>query len=388
MRAEEIMDALNRLDEDLLAEADRLRRPAGYGAERSRRRFRPAGLIAAAAALILLGGFALAAYVRWRMPAEGETYTGEIYIPHHTGTYPLPDEEALSGEAEALTDQWFIAQAVTVLQTVGKEDARAESLTVTRQTNQLWSREEAVVTFTDGEGRTTEAKFDARSGYLIGVTAFDKEVPEEGTPMAEAEALAIARGYYDALPYAEGYTYDYVEKYDDHAWSFHFDRPFTLTLWGEEVAVCSDYEQVRIVIDPCTGAFQMSNCFYVPLLDDHAPEDVPLTREEAVAAVGRSGILPGGPADYAVSGEIAVCLPRPEAVGWWLGEAEVEETAPEAGTAIEETPEPGGVRYYGLTRLGWALTFRQQPEGALFETIYYVAVDLYTGEILAIDMAG
>ena len=129
-------------------------------------------------------------------------------------------------------------------------------------------------------------------------------------------------------------------------------------------------------------------------LQDHADalkeRGVPIldAREEAVAAVGRSGILPGGPADYAVSGEIAVCLPRPEAVGWWLGEAEVEETAPEAGTAIEETPEPGGVRYYGLTRLGWALTFRQQPEGALFETIYYVAVDLYTGEILAIDMAG
>ena len=29
------------------------------------------------------------------------------------------------------------------------------------------------------------------------------------------------------------------------------------------------------------------------------------------------------------TGEIAVCLPRPEAVGWWLGEAEVEETAPQ-----------------------------------------------------------
>ena len=384
MRAEEIMDALNRLDEDLLAEADRLRRPDGYGAERSRRRFRPAGLIAAAAALILLGGFALAAYVRWRMPAEGETYTGEIYIPHRSETYPLPDEEALSGEAEALTDRWFIAQAVTVLQTVGKEDARAESLTVTRQTNQLWSREEAVVTFTDGEGRATETKFDAQSGYLIGVTAFDKEVPAAGTPMAEAEALAIAQEYYDALPYAAGYTCDYVEKYDDHAWSFHFDRPFALRLWGEEVTVRSDYEQVRIVIDPCTGAFQMSNCFYVPLLDDHGPEDAPLTKEEALAAAAEAGIPPE--AAELLSAEIAVCLPAPGQVSRWLGTEDDGDSAGE-DTALAEAA-PGGERYYGLTRLGWVLTYETRPPEGWFSTQYRVAVDLYTGDILSVDSTG
>ena len=107
-----------------------------------------------------------------------------------------------------------------------------------------------------------------------------------------------------------------------------------------------------------------------------------------MAAVERSGILSGDPAAYAVSGEIAVCLPRPEAVGWWLGETAVEDTSPAADTAVAQPSEPGGERYYGLTRLGWALTFRQTPEDAPFETIYYVAVDLYTGEILAIDMAG
>ena len=366
-----MMDALGLLDEELLTEAETLgRRDAHY--RPARRKIRWVLAAALAAAVVLLCGAAYAAITRWHMPESGETYTGDMIETHDVQKYPVPDGETLP-EGEILSDQWFIAQAVTVLGAVNKEDPDAAALTVVRQTNQLWSREEAVVTFTDGEGRTTEAKFDARSGYLIGVTAFDKEVPEEGTPMAEAEALAIARGYYDTLPYAEGYTYDYVEKYDDHAWSFHFDRPFTLTLWGEEVAVCSDYEQVRIVIDPCTGAFQMSNCFYVPLLDDHAPEDVPLTREEAVAAVGRSGILSGDPAAYAVSGEIAVCLPRPGAVARWTGEAEY--------TGEDD-------RYYGLTRLGWALTFRQTPEDSPFETIYYVAVDLYTGEILAIDMAG
>lgn len=366
MKAENLMDAMGLLDETLLAEAEATGRTA--------RRRRPARrwVLAAAAAAALLCGAVYAAYVRWHMPETGETYQGDMIETQDVQRYPLPGG-AGETEGEPLSDRWFIAQTVAVLSAVNKEDPDADALTVTRQTNQLWSREETVVTFTDGAGRTSEAKFDAQSGCLIGVTAFDKEVPDSGTPMGEAEALAAAQGYYDALPYARGYTYDYVEKYDDHAWSFSFSKPLTLTLWGEEMTVCSDYEQVRIVLDPCTGAFQLSNCFYVPLLDDHAPEDAPLTRAEALAAVGRSGVLPGDPAAYEVSGDIAVCLPRPESVAWHLGE----------DTAVGENH-----RYYGLTRLGWALTFRQTPEDSLFETIYYVAVDLYTGEILAVDMAG
>lgn len=385
MKAEHLMDAMGLLDETLLTEAEILGRK-GAGSQRPWRHIRRWALAAViAAALALLCGFAYAAYVRWRMPKGGETYTGDMIQTHDVQSYPLPGGEEKE-EAEPLSDQWFITQAVTVLDAVNKEDPDAAALTVTRQTNQLWSREEAVVTFADREGHTADAKFDAESGYLIGVTAFDKEVSSEGVPMPEAEALAIAQEYYDALPYARGYTYDYVEKYDDHAWSFSFDRPISLTLWGEEVTLCSDYEQVRIVIDPCAGTFQLSNCFYVPLLDDHTPEDEPLTRETAIAAVEQAEILPGGPEAYTVNGEIGICLPRPETVAWWLGGAEA--AAPAADTSVAETAEPSGDRYYGLTRLGWVLTFRQEPGDSLFETLYLVCVDLYTGEILSVDMAG
>lgn len=371
MKAEHVMDAMGLLDEKLLAEAEELRRK-GTVSRRPRRRLRRWALAAViAAALVLLCGFAYAAYIRWRMPEGGETYTGDMIQTHDVQSYPVPDREE-APEEEPLTDRWFIARAVTVLGAVNKEEPEAAALTVTRQTNQLWNREEAVVTFADGEGHTSEAKFDAESGYLIGVTAFDKEVSSEGTPMPEAEALAIAQGYYDALPYARGYTYDYVEKYDDHAWSFSFDRPISLTLWGEKFTLYSDYEQVRIVIDPCTGSFQLSNCFYVPLLDDHATEEEPLTREAAVAAVEAAGILSGGTAAYNVTGEVGICLPQPESVAWQQGEVSVGEN----------------YRYYGLTRLGWALTFRQTPENSPFETLYLVCVDLYTGEILSVDMAG
>lgn len=387
MRAEHLMDAMGLVDENLLAEAETLGGKGTVSQKPSRRLRRWALAAVIAAALALLCGFAYAAYVRWRMPKDGETYTGDMIQTHDVQSYPVPDGTDLP-KGELLTDQWFIAQTVTVLGAVNKEEPEATALTVTRQTNQLWNREEALVTFIDGEGHTSEARFDAESGYLIGVTAFDKEVSSEGTPMSEAEALAIAQEYYDALPYARGYTYDYVEKYDDHAWSFSFDKPITLTLWGEEVTVCSDYEQVRIVIDPCTGAFQLSNCFYVPLLDDHAPEDVPLTQEAAIDAVEQAGILPGGAEAYTAIGEVGICLPRPGAVDRWLGWAESDPASLAADTSVTETAEPGGDRYYGLTRLGWALTFRQTPEDSPFETLYLVCVDLYTGEILSVDMAG
>ena len=52
--------------------------------------------------------------------------------------------------------------------------------------------------------------------------------------MDEADALAIAQGYYDALPYAEGYVFHRVEKFDGESWMYCFDRPIDVTLWGQK----------------------------------------------------------------------------------------------------------------------------------------------------------
>lgn len=374
----ELSDAFGRLSDDLLEETDRARQSGGEMPGPGPRRLgRTALVFLAAASLMVLG--AVSAYSRWHMPSEGDTYRGEMIETTQVTHYPVPSGSMDPEGEEPLSDEWFISQAATVLAAVNKEETEASQLTLTRQIHQMWDREEVVVTFADGgHGDVT---FDARSGYLIHVTAFDREVPEEGTPMAEEDALAVARSWYDALPYARGYEFQYVEKFDDHAWMFEFGKPIQVELWGEELTLLSAYEQVRITIDPCTGTFQLSNCFYVPLLDDHGPGEEPITQEEALAIV-----MEASPnlKDYElVSAQVAVCLPRP---GWPLPSEEEPEGTNAPDTTESTTVDPSdmvNLRYYPLTRLGWDFVFEYQPEDSPFASGVHVCVDLYTGEVLS-----
>lgn len=380
----QLSDAFGRLSDDILEETDRSRRPAGEKPDHSPRQLgRTALVLLAAATLLALGAFgAVTTYSRWHMPTEGETYHGNIIETTQVTHYPVPSESMDPEGEEPLTDQWFMAQAAAVLTAVNKEDTQASQLKLTRQTNQRWSREEVVVSYLDGlQGDVT---FDAQSGYLIHVTAWDRELPQNGTPMSDADALAVAQGYYDALPYAGGYEFQYVEKFDDNAWMFEFGRPIQVELWGEAMTLLSAYEQVRIIIDPCVGTFQGSNCFYVPLLDDHGPEDQPLTQEEALDILFE--ISPNLKDYDLVSAKVAVCLPEP---GWLIpqaarGEAQSPDQTETTGT--QETEDWMNLRAYHLTRLGWAFTLKHQPEGSPFEGGVQVCVDLYTGEILSWDI--
>lgn len=380
----ELSDALGRLSDDILEETDRSRRPAGEEPRRSPRQLgRTALVLLAAAALLTLGVLgAVTTYSRWHMPAQGETYHGSIIETTQVTHYPAPTESMDPEEKEPLTDQWFMAQAAAVLTAVNKEDTQASQLSLVRQINQRWDREEVVVSYVDGlQGDVT---FDAQSGYLIHVTAWDRGIPQNGTPMADADALAVAQGYYDALPYARGYEFQYVEKFDDNAWMFEFGKPIEVELWGESMTLLSAYEQVRIIIDPCVGTFQSSNCFYVPLLDDHAPEDQPLTREEALAVVLERS--PGLEEYDLISAQVAVCHPAP---GWLIPPAAGEEPQSPDQTETTEISDTGdwmNLRAYPLTRLGWTLVFEDQPEGSPFVSGVRACVDLYTGEILSWDI--
>lgn len=379
-----LSDAFGRLSEDILEETDRSRHPAGEESSHSPRQLgRTALALLAAAALLTLGVLgAVTTYSRWHMPTEGETYHGEMVETTQVTHYPVPSESMDPEEEEPLSDEWFMAQAAAVLTAVNKEDTEASQLKLTRQTNQMWSREEVVISYLDGlRGDVT---FDAQSGYLIHVTAWDRELPQNGTPMSDADALAIAQSYYDALPYARGYEFQYVEKFDDNAWMFEFGKPIEVELWGEVTTLLSAYEQVRITIDPCVGTFQGSNCFYVPLLDDHAPEDQPLTQEEALATLFE--IYPDLKDYELVSAKLAVCLPRPG----WIPSATGGETRDADKTETVETGEIEDIlnlRAYPLTRLGWSFTLEHQPEDSPFKSGVRVCVDLYTGEILSWDIS-
>lgn len=381
MRREDISDALNLLDNDIIEETNKIRMHnkraeiRSMHTHKSSRRMSRILIIAAVIAVMLtISGFAV--YTYWHMPDKGETYTGDNIQTHDVNSYPVPEQtennttdttEPPDTEHSALSDEWFIDKAIYVLNTVNKLDIDASQLTVTRQTNQQWNREEVLVSFSDTENRTSDAKFEAESGCLIKVTAFDKEITGD-TPMSDSDALAIAQNYYDILPYAKGYSFDYVEKVDDHGWMYHFDKPMQVILWGESQTIYSDYEQVRIVIDPCSGTFQLSNCFYVPLLDDHSSETEPIKQEEAITIVEAQQILTYDISNYTIDAKIGVCLPRPEEVSLYLG-------------ASEYTGED--YKYYNITRLGWILTIGS--ESVDVSTMQF-CIDLYTGEILSIEM--
>ena len=74
--------------------------------------------------------------------------------------------------------------------------------------------------------------------------------------MDDEAALAAAQGYYDALPYAEGYEYRYVEKFDDQSWMYCFDRPVSVELWGEAQILYSAYEEVGSSLTPAPAHFR------------------------------------------------------------------------------------------------------------------------------------
>lgn len=324
-----------------------------------RRRILPkVAAVAAVTALLCMGVWA--GYQRWHMPDAPETYHGGSVMIREAHTYPLPQEHEAT-EPEALSDQWFLSQAAEIMALVDKANPDVNRATVTRQVNQLWSREEVVVSF-QGGADLRDVTFDAESGYLIGVSASDPGRAGE-TPMDEAEALAVAQGYYDALPYARGYEFRHVEKFDDQSWMYSFDRPIAVTLWGETRTLHSAYEEVRIIIDPCTGAFQDSHCFYVPLLDDHQPEDAPLTQDEARAVAEQSVSFAQSLDQYQVTAELGVALPKPQ-----------------PSSPLDNS------RYYSITRLAWNFRYDGEIDG--FANCYWISVDLYTGEILSVDTTG
>ena len=317
-------------------------------------------VLAACAAAAVLSIGVWAGYTRWRMPEEPQTYPGNNIQVHGENTLDPAQASTAGQETTPLTDQWFLTQAITVMEQIGKGNLSQTPATVTRQTNQSWSREEVVVSFSAGE-TPRDVTFDGETGHLIGVTAFDT-FRDGGTPMDEADALAIAQGYYDALPYAEGYVFHRVEKFDGESWMYCFDRPIDVTLWGQKQTLYSAYEEVRIIIDPCTGAFQDSHCFYVPLLDDHQPGDEPLAEDQAREIAGSYTGFRQPLDSYQVTAELTICLPRP---GW--------------------DRETGAEKYYGITRLAWVFTYTGEIDG--FADAYRIGVDLYTGEILSVDVA-
>lgn len=318
------------------------------------------GLLLAAAVAALCAG-AYAAHFSWRLPSP-TPITGDPIQIQTTQDYSYSSQDAAyTGETlpeetvteSGFTDADFLDQALAVLSVLEREVDQSQ-MTVTHALDQRWSRSIVTVSF-PLEEQEVDVTFDESGGNLLSIHNWPASDAGQGLPvMSEEDALAAAEDWYRRLPYVQGYEYTYVNQIDDGAWMYSFCRPMEVEVDGETIHLYNAYEEVRITIDPRTGAFILSNSFYVPLLDDHQPEDTPLTEAEAIA------IAQAQRGDFGfdkITAEVAICHPN-----YWGVEGSAD------------------YAYVSVTRLAWSVTFYSY--GELFDTMTMVDVDLYTGEVL------
>lgn len=353
-----------------------LNRASAAEAERTSRRsaFFPRRLAVAAAVVavvVLMASVGYAAYQHWFLPAP-ETYepgNNGIYREHDRKGYNLAELDSRAATdtkledgteatnpqiAAPLTDEAFIYKGLDILTQVGMLDVRPEQLTVVRQENLYWGREEAEVVFDQSDVRTS-VRFNAATGRFLGMSGIDWQL--EGTASnSTSEAAELAQRFYEALPVEQGYTMTHVEKYDEQYWSYEYCREV-------EPGVFNQYEMVRVAINPVSGRLTGCTVFYVPLLDDHEPGQERISQQDAEQTVQSS---------------------LPELLdGMTLTKAEVMIALPNWNyTEYQDNPNR---RASDVTRWAWTLTYETLSSDSEFADTVILFVDCYTGEILGGD---
>lgn len=353
--------AAERIWQRVVREAD-AQNATGPKARRGRPLLRRALLAAACVALtvaLLTAGYA--AYEKWKLP-EPQPYVpdaqgGNISV-HAESVYPVPTDvsdldTAFSETEEPLSDEYFLLRAREILAQAGLEDMDGGIAKVLRQTHLYWNREEVEVGCTCG-GKPVSVTFDAENGVFLGMSGIEWVLSDTAACATQAEADALAQRYYESLPVEQGYVMTACEKYDEQYWSYDFCREV-------EPGLYSWYECVRIAVNPVSGRLEGCRVFYVPLLDDHEPGDVPLTEEEALETVRARGF----DVDSCKSVTVKKVVGKPN---WMFTEH----------TAVH-------LRASEVTRLCWEVTCDNSGE---FASVTTVLVDYYTGEILGGDTTG
>ena len=351
-----------RIYEKILRRAETEDRTAPRSRTYAPRRLLVAAAVLAAIALLATAGYA--AYQHWRLP-EPVSYApdehGIIIKEHERTDYELaeldssaPSETGATDapDAAALTDAEFIQKGTEILEQVGMLDLRPEQLTVVRQENLFWGREEAEVLFEQGDVRTS-VKFNAATGKFLGMFGVDWQLEGSAACASDADAAALAQRYYEALPVEQGYEMTHVEKYDEQYWSYDFCREV-------EPGVYNQYEMVRVAVNPVSGRLTGCTVFYVPLLDDHEPGQERITQQQAEQLA--EGHVPEGM--ELIGAEVVIGFPN-----WmfteWSG---------------------ANLRASDVTRWAWELTY-ERPNSEFADRLW-ILVDCYTGEILGGDLTG
>lgn len=312
-------------------------------------------IAACVACLALLGTAGYGVYQRWHLP-EPETYSfnengaWDIHETAELTMETIPDSDT----TEPLSDEYFAARAKEILQLIGQDSRVSSNIRITRQEHLTWAREEVEVTFTDPELTPVSVTFDAEDGTLLSLSGFEW-APEIAAPcQTKQEAEALAAKYYEMLPVPQGYVLCSCTEFDEAYWSFDFCRD----VGG---GIYSYYEDVRIAIDPQLGTLNGCVVFHVPLLDDHAPSDKPLSQAQAQQIAEQTLNLER----YTLkSAEVTVVLPN------WL--------------FTDKFPAEGEARASKVTRLGWSLVY--EDLSSEFADVVWINIDYYTGEVLGGDM--
>ena len=340
----------------------------------ARRRKRTLFVLIAAAAVVAASVTAGASYQKWSLP-EPKTYTGHMYSQQGEASSYSMDSVAsmMPEETPPLSDEAFIQAGCALFEGVGVPVTDVNAVTVTRQLNQGYDRQEVVVAY--GSNIIT-ATFNAVTGDLINASRFvyDGVV----SPLTDDEAAARAAQFYEALPVPQGYELCAAESFDTNIRTYHFERRTPL-------GILTPYEAVKVTINPETGAFISCNVFSTMLLDDHDPDDQPLTEAEAIQ-IGARYMETLDPTHHYTLIEADLRVEAPNYL--YVNDIHAAETMPapsvsNGDSVIETTPDPDAYvskRYADVTRYVYVLKYLGPQE--LFRDEMALHIDLYTGELL------
>lgn len=294
---------------------------------------RPLTAAACAVLIVALSALSSTVYQKWNFAKSAQSSRNTAAA---TRADAVGDNNAASDRnpAAALTDEVFIQKAVKILQILNMEDtAKAPSYVM-----HDWEYADAEVYFNEN-ANVACIKFHEQTGEFLGMSCMDWDL--DGTVCTTyEEAEKLAEQYYEILPVPQGYVLREHYKMNGERWDFRF--------WREvQEDVYSMYEAVSISVNPQTGRLIQCMVHSVPLLDDHEPEDVPITAEEAEKLA-------------------RACLKNTK--NYQTAGCELEVVQP-------VIPEP-----QDFTRLSWCLSFENPSSD--YEDRVTICVDYYTGEIL------
>lgn len=343
-------DTICRIYSGVLAEAEQETAETPKGHPVLRRILLAAACVALMATLLTAG---YAAYETWRLPAP-EAYTpdteyGQIQV-HGETEYTMPTGGSSQADPEPLSDAYFLLRGKEVLSQAGIQNIDDTKVSLRRQKQLAWDREEVELFYTVEE-QPISLRFDAERGVFLGMSGINWSLSDTAACHTQAEADALAQRYYESLPVEQGYQMTSCEKFDEQFWSYDFCREV-------EPGLYSSYECVRVAINPVSGELAHCVVFYAPLLDDHQEGDQPLTEEEALAAALNNGHIDLSPYRL-VSIQKTVALPN-----WAF---------------TDQYALSPDLKYAAVSRLAWTLVFDNSGE---YADVVHISVDYYTGEIL------